>query len=89
MTVRLTEEQVLGIHTNYRGNGGGCRLHTLCRRYGLTINEVYSVLRIELRTALKRAARGHKFVSWDPQQREIRGTEEEISMKNKVHMFGG
>ena len=90
MTVKLTEDQVLDIHTSYHANGGRCKFHTLMKRHGLTVNEVYTVLRMDLRSGLRRAVKGHKFVSWDPQQRqEKKKSVGRIQRENRSRFFGG
>lgn len=86
MTVKLTEDQVMDIHLSYHANGGRCKFYTLCKRHDITINECYSVLRTTLKSALRKAAKGHKFVSWDPQQRQ-EGKKD--IRHNRAHMFGG
>jgi hypothetical protein len=89
VTVKLTEDQVMDIHLNYHANGGEDDLHTLCKRNDITINEGYSVLRTGLKTALRKAAKGHKFVSWDPQQRQSKKKTTSRAIRNNAHMFGG
>lgn len=66
MSVVLTEEQVLDIHLNSRINGGRCMAHTLIKRNGITVNEYYAVMRMDLKKALKRAKAGRRFISWEP-----------------------
>ena len=89
MTVRLTTDQVLDIHLNYHANGGRTKFHTLRRRHDLTINELYTVLRTNLTAALKKADKGHRFVSWDPDQPKLALTEDEIQNTTHNRIFGG
>jgi hypothetical protein len=87
MTVRLSEEQVDHIIRNYRGNGGRRTLYSLMKAHGITVNEAYTVLRTEPEEAIKKARRGHRFVSWEPGERYI-PTYGEVRNSRQTQIFG-
>ncbi len=61
----LTERQVEKIINSWIGNGGRTRLWSICRKYKLSINEVYVILRMSPKVALKHAAKGKSFIAFE------------------------
>lgn len=91
MSIKLTEEQVLDIHMNSRINGGRTKAHTLIKRHGLTVNEYYAIMALPLDEAVKKARKGHRFVSWEShyKSQDFKPTQEELRGSRATACYGG
>ena len=59
----VTVDTVNGLFDRWRGNGGRCSLYYLTQQYGLTVNQVYSILTTPREDAIRKARKKLPFHS--------------------------